>query len=1011
MREGAHRDEVDARLGRRASGHRRHAARGLRRDLGARRLVEELHVDDRFRHRGGRHVVEQNAFGAGVERLVHFVEGARLGLHEEPAQAAVQRAEVGRASRRFPRAAGAVGVVVFHEEAAREAGSVIRAAAATYRVPLEGAEAGRRLARVEEDGPGPLQRLHVCMRHGRDSGEPLHEVERGALDGQNGDGGSLDLGEDGPTLHEVAVGDRERDAGRRGEKGEEPGQERRSGDHGALAADHLRGDAGGRSEDGQRRDVLAVFGEGARQQVVEVGGEGGLRQLHLELTEYLTRAKAPKTEIRAHNRTFAHLLEEDFVKTRLSLVLALALLPAAARAEEGMWMPQQIPQLAERLKTMGFRGDPQAFADLTGQPMGAIVSLGGCSASFVSPDGLIVTNHHCVQGALQFNSTPQKNLLEDGFLASSRDQELTAGPGSRVYVTTSVKEVTAEITGRLDPKLADRDRHEVIEKRLKERTAACEKDGLRCRVASFFDGLKYFELAQLEIQDVRLVYAPAAGIGNFGGETDNWQWPRHTGDWSFYRAYVSPTGKSVTYAKENVPFKPKHWLKVSPEGAGPGDLVFVAGYPGRTQRFATYAQTQELAEWSFPRTVRRNTELIALLDEVGKKSKETEIRVTTRKRGLNNTLTNRKGVVEGFKKGNLLAKKEGMEKDLATWIAADPNRQKSYGDVLPALNVLSAERLKTRERDTEYQERNWSRIREGQERLQRSYDPVADRALLRYILMEASKLPGGQRIEALDKEAGFSTGMSDAGAGKKIDALLDRLYAGTKLGDKAARLALFDKSTAEILAPKDPMLSLAVVLDPLWQANRERAKTRDGAHERLGARYAQAVLEKSGGLTAPDANGTLRVTYGRVLGVPARDGLIYFPQTTLQGVVEKATGTGEFNAPKKELDAIAAMKAGKKTAYADPKLGSVPVNFLSTVDTTGGNSGSATLNAKGELCGLLFDGTFDTVASDYLYDTEKTRSIHVDSRYMLWTMSEVDGAANLLKEIGEAPSLDVTAAH
>ena len=738
------------------------------------------------------------------------------------------------------------------------------------------------------------------------------------------------------------------------------------------------------------------------------------------------------------------------MKTRSNLVLALAfclasclaLLPAAARAEEGMWMPQQIPQLAERLKTMGFRGDPQAFADLTGQPMGAIVSLGGCSASFVSPDGLIVTNHHCVQGALQFNSTPQKNLLEDGFLAAARDQELTAGPGSRVFVTTAVRDVTAEIMGNLDPKLADRDRHAVVEKRVKERTAACEKDGLRCRVASFFDGLKYFELAQMEIQDVRLVYAPAEGIGNFGGETDNWQWPRHTGDWSFYRAYVSPTGKSVTYAKENVPFKPKHWLKVSPEGASPGDLVFVAGYPGRTQRFATYAQTRELYEWSFPRTVRRNTELIALLDEVGKKSKETEIRVVTRKRGLNNTLTNRKGVVEGFKRGNLLAKKEGMEKDLAAWIAADPNRRKSYGDVLPALDALEAERVKTRERDTtlsdllgsgsallpaahtlyelslerpkkdldretEYQERNWSRVREGQERLQRSYDPVADRALLRYVLVEASKLPSGQRIEALDKESGLSAGLSDANAGKKIDALLDRLYAGTKLGDKATRLALFDKSTAELLATKDPMIDLAAALDPLWLANRERAKARDGAYLRLGGRYAEAVLEKSGGFTAPDANGTLRVTYGRVLGVPSRDGLIYLPQTTLQGVVEKATGTGEFKAPQKELDAIAAMKAGKKTPYADPKLGSVPVNFLSSVDTTGGNSGSATLNAKGELCGLLFDGTFDTVASDYLYDTEKTRSIHVDSRYMLWTMTEVDGAGNLLKEIGEAPSLDV----
>ena len=738
------------------------------------------------------------------------------------------------------------------------------------------------------------------------------------------------------------------------------------------------------------------------------------------------------------------------MKTRLSLALALALLSAAARADEGMWMPQQIPQLAERLKAMGFRGDPQAFADLTGQPMGAIVSLGGCSASFVSPDGLIVTNHHCVLGALQFNSTPEKNLMEDGFLAAARDQELTAGPGSRVYITTSVKEVTDAITGKIDPKLTDRARHEIVEKRLKERTAACEKDSQRCRVASFFDGLKYYELAQMEVQDVRLVYAPAEGIGNFGGEADNWQWPRHTGDWSFYRAYVSPTGKSVPFSKDNVPFRPKHWLKVSPEGAGPGDLVFVAGYPGKTQRLATYAQTKELFEWAFPRTVRRNTELIALLNEVEKSSKETRIRVATRKRGLANTLTNRKGVVEGFKRGNLLAKKESTEKDLAAWIAADPLRQRTYGDVLPGLDALQAERVKTRERDTtlydllgspflmgagssllpaahtlyalsrerpkkdldreaEYQERNWSRIREAQDRLQRSYDPAADRALLRYILVEASKLPALLRIEALDKEAGLAAGMPEATAGKKIDSLLDRLYAGTKLGDKAARLALFDKSTAGLLAAKDPMIELAAALDPLWQANRERARERDGASERLGARYAQAVLEKSGGLTPPDANGTLRVTYGRVLGVPARDGLIYAPQTTLAGVAEKATGTGEFNAPKKELDAIAALKAGKKTPYADPRLGSVPVNFLSTVDTTGGNSGSATLNAKGELCGLLFDGTFDTVASDYLYDTDKTRSIHVDSRYMLWTMTEVDGATNLLKEIGEAPSLDVVA--
>jgi len=218
------------------------------------------------------------------------------------------------------------------------------------------------------------------------------------------------------------------------------------------------------------------------------------------------------------------------VKTRRSLVLTLALslafclalLPGIALAEEGMWMPQQIPQLAERLKTMGFRGDPQAFADLTGQPMGAIVSLGGCSASFVSPDGLIATNNHCVQGALQYNSKPDRNLMVDGYLAKTRADELWNGPGSRVFVTVAVKEVTGDIVGKIDPKLTDRKRFDLIEQRVKAKTAECEKGGLRCTVAPFFEGLKWFELGQMEIQDVRLVYAPAEGIGHFGGETDNW---------------------------------------------------------------------------------------------------------------------------------------------------------------------------------------------------------------------------------------------------------------------------------------------------------------------------------------------------------------------------------------------------------------------------------------------------------------------------------------------------------
>jgi hypothetical protein len=722
---------------------------------------------------------------------------------------------------------------------------------------------------------------------------------------------------------------------------------------------------------------------------------------------------------------------------RAALVLASALAAAVPlAADEGMWMPQQIPDLAGRLKAMGFQGDPAAFADLTGQPMGAIVSLGGCTASFVSPEGLIVTNHHCAAGALQYNSTPQRNLLVDGFLAKTREEEVWNGPGARVLVTVSVKDVTDEITGRIDPKLDDRKRFDVIDRRLKERTAQCEASGLRCRVDSFFGGLRYFEIAQLEIQDVRTVYAPAAGIGNFGGETDNWRWPRHTGDWSFFRAYVGKDGKPAPFAKENVPFRPARWLTVQPAGVKEGDLVFVVGYPGRTERHQTFAEVKETTEWSFPRFISTAREQIEILEALGKQDKALQIKAAGRLRGLNNYLTNRRGMLEGLVKGGILAKKEQSEKDLAEWIAADPARQKQYGDVLPALAKLQSESESTRERDAalsglfnastllnaahtahqlslerakkddlereaEFQQRNWSRIREGQERAQRTLDPRIDRALLRWAMGRAAALPAEQRITGLDKLVGLTPGMSKTDSDKAIDAYLDTLYAGTKTADREFRLGLLDKAPAEIAASNDPMVTLALALDPLDQANREARKARQGAASRLRPRYMQALLAKAGGLVAPDANSTLRVTFGTVKGKPGPDGLVWKAFTTLKGIEQKNTGEGEFDAPERELGAIRALRSGQQpTPYLVPDLGDVPVDFLSTVDTTGGNSGSPTLNGRGELVGLLFDGTFDTIASDFLYDTANTRSIHADARYMLWVMSQVDGASYLVEEMG-----------
>ena len=562
---------------------------------------------------------------------------------------------------------------------------------------------------------------------------------------------------------------------------------------------------------------------------------------------------------------------------------------------------------------------------------------------------------------------------------------------------------------------------------------------MRCRVASYFEGLQWFEIAQVELKDVRLVYAPPTSIGNYGGEADNWRWPRHTGDFAFYRAYVGKDGKPAAFDKGNVPFKPRHHLAVDPAGASPGEVVVVAGYPGRTARHVTAREMKETVEWSYPRTARRFKEMLAILAEQSKGSKETEIKIAVRVRGLANSMKNRQGVIDGAKKGKLLEKKSATEAELQAWIDADSSRKKKYGGVIAAMDDLQAKREAVRERDAtfqalyfnstllgsartlrrlaeermkpdadreaEYQQRNWERLRESQERLQRTIDLGADRALLRYALLEAAALPQEQRIEALDALVGITAGLTQAESTARVDAWLATLYgAPSQIADQKARLALFDGKPEEVLAAKDPFLDLAAALGPLDKQIRDADKARSGALSRLGPVYMQAMLDKAGGLVAPDANSTLRVTFGTVKGVSPQDGVLYMPQTTLQGVVAKARkGDPDFDAPPELLAAAAKVLATGKGPFVDPKLKDVPVDFLSDVDSTGGNSGSAVLNGKGKLVGLLFDGTYETVASDLLFDPVATRSVQVDIRYVLWVASQVSGATRVVEELGVKP--------
>lgn len=715
--------------------------------------------------------------------------------------------------------------------------------------------------------------------------------------------------------------------------------------------------------------------------------------------------------------------------------------PAAAPAVRwenpgGMWMPEQLLAKKSELSSIGFQIPAEKLADPTQFPLGAVVWLGGCSASFVSWDGLIITNHHCVTNALQVNSTPEKNLLKDGFVAWKRGEEKSIGPAGRIFVTIAQRDVTREVRDGLEAIKDDSARYQAMEDRQKKLVTACEKDrpGIRCRVSSFFEGAEFRLVEQLEIRDVRLVYAPPAGVGNYGGEIDNWRWPRHSGDFAFYRAYVGTDGKPADHAASNIPFKPPHRLEIATEGTRPGDPVMVAGYPAATDRLKTAREVKEAVEWEFPKQIAFCEQYLAELNAVAKADKEAAIKAEPLIRGLDNWLTNTRGQVDGLVKGGLAQQKIQLEKDLQAFIDADPARKARAGDVLARMSKLLDEESKHREpdwtqwetyrlvkllgaantivhmseerqkrdenRDPALQERNWKTIEQSFEQMSKQFHPAVEKALLFRAIKRELSLPEKERFGIAAALLGRKTA-EDATIRKAID----DAYAATRLGDAAARIELFRTATKTSLqTSKDPLVQLAVKLRPKVKAREDRDKRLAGAMSVLRPTYVEMLREKSGGNLAPDANRTLRISYGSVRGYrPSPAAPVYAPFTGISGVVAKHKGEEPFDAPEKLLEAAAKKRFGK---YVDPRLGEVPVDFLADLDITGGNSGSATLDGKGRLVGLAFDGNYEAMASDWLFMPDVTRSIHTDIRYALWFMDAVDQADHLVKEMGVEPSVD-----
>ncbi len=699
----------------------------------------------------------------------------------------------------------------------------------------------------------------------------------------------------------------------------------------------------------------------------------------------------------------------------------------------GMWMPAQLGAdgHAETLRELGLEYDPAALTQPTEFPLGAIVSLGGCSASFVSPEGLIITNHHCVTGALSRNSTADENLIDDGFLAKTREEERWAGPKQRVYVTISFTDVTEEVLGGLEEISDPQARWKEMQSRRRKLAKACEAaaEDVSCSVASYFEGAQFFQIEQLELRDIRLVHAPDAGVGVFGGEIDNWRWPRHTGDYSFFRAYVGPDGKPADHAEANVPYEPKHFLKVATEDLDPGDLVMVAGYPGRTSRLKTADEVEEATSWYYPRKIARYEQYLAALDEAVGDDATLRIKANTRVRGLSNGLTNAKGMLDGLGKGGLAKTRREQEAELQAWIDADEQRKAKYGTVLAEIAALNAEGRATRERDEAFaelarastllrragmivaaaeardkgegpSEDEVAQLTTNLEEDHKSYAREIDRAVLRLHLHRAAELPVAQRPEAL---ALFVEGDSIDDAA--IDRALDALYGKTKLEDPKQVIKLYSSAKlSRVKKSKDPFIALAVALAPMRSANASAAAERAGKMAVLRPRYIAALREFAAGrgeVLAPDANSTLRITYGTVRGYSS-GGNDYEPFTTASQMLAKHTGEDPFDLPEGVRTGVEANNFGP---YLDPELGELPIDFLADLDITGGNSGSPTLNARGELIGLVFDGNYEAMASDWVFMPDITRSIHVDIRSVLWFMDAVDGADHLLTEMGVSPAL------
>jgi hypothetical protein len=710
-----------------------------------------------------------------------------------------------------------------------------------------------------------------------------------------------------------------------------------------------------------------------------------------------------------------------------AILIILVVTPVLAG--EGKWTPQQVLEIDPAwLKEQGLELPPERLWDPergTGL-LAATVRIPGCTGGLISADGLLLTNYHCLFDLVQEHSTPDNDLITNGFLARTRAEELP-GRTMRMEVARRFSDVTADIEAVAGSKKDDGERWRAIERRQKEMVAECEtQPDTRCAVVAFDDGVRYTMIEYDEIRDVRLVWAPPRAVGEYGGEIDNWMWPRHTGDFAMARAWVGRDGRSAAHAKENVPYASEFFFPISREGVGEGDFVMVLGYPGRTYRAWVAPEVDERRDLYFPARVDLYGEWISLMERLTESSEEGKIAVAGNLKSLHNRYKNARGQIEGLDRGRIPAGRRAEDREVLDWAADKPEWKSAvaaYGELetmvadarrtwnrdflLDNLGVgarsldlartivrNARERQKSDlDRDPAYQDRNSDRLRRSLDREQKNIELAVDKALFLSFVRRALELDGNQRIAVVDRMFGEVAGDEDA-----LRARIDALYAKTAILDLEQRARMFDETPDQIAKRGDPMLELAIALDDQLEILKKTGEARKGLVSRARPAWRRAVMAHAGKPIAPDANSTLRVSFAHVRGYLPRDGVAYTPRTTLSGVIAKHTGAEPFDVPATLREAA----ANDRSEWADPALGDVPVCFLADGDTTGGNSGSPVVDGRGRMVGVNFDRVWENVANDFGYNPDIARNVSVDVRYMLWILDEVVGAGELLEELGVA---------